>query len=113
MPDTLYDWAVASLPGTGQYDFARWLLIRRSITNPDELAHYLCHGPTDTSDEELIRVAGIRWATRIASRLRRDRSASTSTRSAATTPIDPAMCAHAFLAVTDHYGEEKGQPKER
>jgi SRSO17 transposase len=60
----LYDWAVASLPdtGTGQYGFTRWLLIRRSIANPDEVAYYLCHGPADTSDEELIRVAGTRWA---------------------------------------------------
>ena len=36
----LYDWAVASLPDTGTADhgFTRWLLIRRSITNPSELA---------------------------------------------------------------------------
>jgi hypothetical protein len=26
------------------------------------LAYYLCHGPTGTGDEELIRVAGTRWA---------------------------------------------------
>jgi SRSO17 transposase len=60
----LYDWAVASLPdtGTAQHGCTRWLLIRRSITKPDELAYYLCHGPAGTDDEELIRVAGTRWA---------------------------------------------------
>jgi SRSO17 transposase len=60
----LYDWALAELPdtGTAQHGHTRWLLIRRSITNPTELAYYLCHGPTGTSDEELIRVAGTRWA---------------------------------------------------
>jgi SRSO17 transposase len=62
--ERLYDWAVATLPDTGTADagFTRWLLIRRSITKPTEQAYYLCHGPTGTSDEELIRVAGIRWA---------------------------------------------------
>ncbi|HEY3034149.1 MAG TPA: IS701 family transposase, partial [Streptosporangiaceae bacterium] len=60
----LFDWAVASLPDTGSASegMARWLLIRRSAADPDELAFYLCHGPADTTDEELIRVAGARWA---------------------------------------------------
>jgi len=60
----LYDWALASLPdtGTAEHGYTRWLLIRRSISDPTELAYYLCYGPADTSDEELIRVAGARWA---------------------------------------------------
>jgi len=60
----MYDWAVASLPDTGTAadGFTRWLLIRRSITDPDRLAYYLCYGPSQTTDEELIRVAGARWA---------------------------------------------------
>ena len=60
----MYDWAVATLPDTGttEHDYTRWLLIRRSITKPTELAYYLCYGPADTTDEELIRVAGTRWA---------------------------------------------------
>lgn len=57
----LYDWALASLPeldaGRG-----RWLLIRRSISDPDELAFYLCAGPTDTTIDVLVRIAGARWA---------------------------------------------------
>ncbi|MEV4846739.1 IS701 family transposase [Micromonospora matsumotoense] len=57
----LYDWAVASLPGTVD-GYGHWLLIRRSITNPTDLAYYLCFGPTGTPDEDLIRVAGTRWA---------------------------------------------------
>ncbi len=60
----LYDWALASLPDTGTADhgYTRWLLIRRSITNPTELAYYLCYGPQATTDDHLIRVAGTRWA---------------------------------------------------
>lgn len=60
----MYDWAVATLPdtGTAEHGHTRWLLVRRSITKPTELAYYLCYGPDDTDDEELIRVAGTRWA---------------------------------------------------
>ncbi|MET7951636.1 IS701 family transposase [Micromonospora sp. NPDC005324] len=57
----LYDWAVASLPDTVD-GYGHWLLIRRSITNPTDLAYYLCFGPADTQDEQLTRVAGTRWA---------------------------------------------------
>ncbi|MET7402817.1 hypothetical protein ABZS66_55990 [Dactylosporangium sp. NPDC005572] len=60
----VYDWAVATLPdaGTAEHGHTRWLLIRRSVTKPTELAYYLCYGPADTGDEELIRGAGTRWA---------------------------------------------------
>jgi hypothetical protein len=29
---------------------------------PSKLAYYLCYGPQSTTDEQLIRVAGTRWA---------------------------------------------------
>jgi hypothetical protein len=35
---------------------------RRGIGDPTELAYYLAYGPKETSAEELIRVAGRRWA---------------------------------------------------
>ena len=65
----LYDWAVASLhchQDTTPPGWSRWLLVRRSLT-PNakgelELAYYLCCAPAATTDEELIRVAGSRWA---------------------------------------------------
>ncbi|GAA2533702.1 IS701 family transposase [Pilimelia columellifera] len=62
--ERLYDWATATLPdtGTAEHGHTRWLLVRRSITNPTDLAYYLCYGPTDTTDEQLITVAGSRWA---------------------------------------------------
>jgi SRSO17 transposase len=60
----LYDWAMATLPivrepGEG---FERWLLIRRDITDPGELAYYLCFGPAGTTIDHLVRIAGARWA---------------------------------------------------
>lgn len=65
----LFDWAVASLPvydDTTPPGWRRWLLIRRSLTanrrGEHELAYYLCCAPTGTTDDDLIRVAGSRWA---------------------------------------------------
>ena len=60
----LYDWAAATLPpDPDRYsDLSWWLLIRRSTTDPDDRAFHLCFGPTGTPDDELVRVAGSRWA---------------------------------------------------
>lgn len=65
----LSDWAVASLPTypwTTAAGWNRWLLARRALTPNSkgefEIAYYLCCAPTGTSDDELIRVAGARWA---------------------------------------------------
>ena len=57
----LYHWARAAirpLEDTRSY----WLLVRRSLTDPDDLAYYLSHGPERTPLRELVRVAGARWA---------------------------------------------------
>lgn len=57
----LYHWARAAirpLEDTRSY----WLLVRRSLSDPEDLAYYLCHGPEATALRELVRVAGARWA---------------------------------------------------
>src|SRR5512139_1149995 len=59
----LHHWAMASLPGhEDRHDASRWLLVRRSLSDPEELAFYLCSGPDDTTIETLVRIAGRRWA---------------------------------------------------
>jgi SRSO17 transposase len=58
----LYDWAMAGLPDLDDTGRSRWVLIRRSITDPDDLAFYLCAGPAGTTITTLVRVAGARWA---------------------------------------------------
>ncbi len=65
----IFDWAVAALPcyeDTTPPGWSRWLLVRRSLARNSkgelELAYYLCCAPAGTADEELIRVAGSRWA---------------------------------------------------
>jgi SRSO17 transposase len=64
----VYDWAAATLPGDGTEPpgWSRYLLVRRSLSRSakgeQERAYYLCAAPAGTGDEELIRVAGARWA---------------------------------------------------
>jgi SRSO17 transposase len=63
--ERLYDWARVALPESEAYcerlRAGRWLLMRRSIAKPEEIAYYLCYGPARTSLHELIRIAGRRW----------------------------------------------------
>lgn len=56
-----YDWArlpvrVEWTPGRGH-----WLLARRSISDPTEIAYYVCYGPRATRLLDLAKVAGSRW----------------------------------------------------
>jgi SRSO17 transposase len=61
----LYDWACVALPESGMYRegllAGRWLLMRRSIVEPEKIDYYLCYGPAQTNVNELIRIAGRRW----------------------------------------------------
>lgn len=58
----VYDWARAELFRLPDPGWNHWLLVRRSISDPKDLAYYVCFGPADTSLEDLVRVAGTRWA---------------------------------------------------
>ncbi|MFC4505138.1 MULTISPECIES: IS701 family transposase [Streptomyces] len=60
----VYDWAAARLPTIEGSDPAhcRWVLARRSLARPEEIAYYLAFAPADTTVSELVRVAGARWA---------------------------------------------------
>jgi SRSO17 transposase len=59
--ERLYDWALLPL---GEVDEARqrWLLFRRSMSDPTDLAYYVVSGPKKTRIEEMVKVAGTRWA---------------------------------------------------
>ena len=58
----MYDWALLPLLAPESPAAGRWLLVRRSIDDPAELAYYMAYGPRETPAQELIRVAGRRWA---------------------------------------------------
>jgi SRSO17 transposase len=58
----VYDWAVSRTNSPEPNEYARWLLIRRSVSDPTEVAYFACGGPPGTTLAELVRVAGARWA---------------------------------------------------
>ena len=57
-----YDWAATRLNGPEPGKAWRWLLIRRGVADPTEVADFACGGPPRTALGELVRVAGTRWA---------------------------------------------------
>ncbi len=58
----VYDWAVVDIRPLREAGRGHWLLARRSITDPEQIAYYICYGPADTPLAELVRVAGSRWS---------------------------------------------------
>lgn len=57
----VYDWMCFDLNHFTTEGFARFMLIRKSKTNPEDLQAYLCYAPEDTPVEKLVRTAGLRW----------------------------------------------------
>lgn len=58
----LYDWACVQVPYASAAGTAHWLLARRSLSDPTEVAYYRVFAPTATPVAEMVRVAGMRWA---------------------------------------------------
>jgi SRSO17 transposase len=62
----LYDWLRLPLNPPLQEDFQRWLLVRRSIEDPEDLSAYTVFCAQNTALEALAKVAGSRWRVEIA-----------------------------------------------
>ncbi len=58
----VYDWAKARLPYESTQGWAQWLVVRRSVSQPEKLAYYRAYGPEEATVEELAKVAGSRWS---------------------------------------------------
>ncbi|WSL71938.1 IS701 family transposase [Streptomyces sp. NBC_01723] len=63
----VYDRAAAELPANLVFDpdpppHHRWVMARRSLSYPEEVAYYLAYAPVGVEIAELARVAGSRWA---------------------------------------------------
>jgi SRSO17 transposase len=56
-----YEWAAVETNSLHQ-DWTRWLLVRRSVEDPQERAYYRVFAPVGTRLEEMVAVAGKRWA---------------------------------------------------
>ncbi len=90
-----YSWVrvpirIAWSPGRGH-----WLLARRSLSDPTEIAYYICAGPRRATLTELAAVAGSRWRVEESFQQARTRPASIGIRCAPTgpgTPTPPCRC---------------------
>lgn len=60
--ERLYDWCCLCLPYEAATGMAHWLLARRNRSDATELAYFRVFGPATVSLEEVVRVAGMRWA---------------------------------------------------
>jgi SRSO17 transposase len=111
----VYDWAqvpIRALPAAG-WDY--WLLVRRSIADPTELAYYVCFCPAETPLAELVRVAGTRWAIEESFESAKGEVGldhyEVRRWAGWYRHITLALLAHAFLTVTRTQAAEKGEPK--
>ncbi len=64
--ERLYEWALLPLfrlqLSEEERYWGHWLLVRRNVEDPEELAYYVVFAPKEsTTLEELVRVAGTRW----------------------------------------------------
>jgi SRSO17 transposase len=60
--ERLFDWARVRLVRLQQPPWEHWLLVRRSIADPADLAYFVVFGPATARLIDLARVAGRRWS---------------------------------------------------
>jgi SRSO17 transposase len=111
----IYDWGqvpIRALPASG---WEYWLLVRRSLADPTDLAYYVCFCPAGTVLVDLVRVAGTRWAIEECFERAKD-DVGLDQYEVRRWPgwyrhITLALLAHAYLTVTRRRAE-KGAPKQ-
>jgi SRSO17 transposase len=57
----LYDWAAIRIERLLPEGTGFWLLARRSISDPTQVAYYYVFGPASTTLDDMVEVAGKRW----------------------------------------------------
>jgi SRSO17 transposase len=99
----VYDWARVPVRPLHAPARGHWVLARRRISD-GELAYYICYGPARTTLNELISVAGSRWAIEECFQAAKNEAGldhyQARTYSAWYRHITLAMTAHAYLAAT-------------
>ncbi|WP_433192200.1 IS701 family transposase [Nocardia sp. CA-107356] len=101
-----YDFAWATLPSFGDLPagFVRTLLARRSLDDPTDIAYYLCFHPDTVTREQIVTVAGARWAVEECFQAAKDQCGLDHYQVRKWDPwyrhITLATLAHTFLAVT-------------
>ena len=57
-----YAWAWLAINSDLGPKWRRWLLVRRSLDDPEDLAYYIAAGPSRTTLTRLAKTAGARWS---------------------------------------------------
>jgi SRSO17 transposase len=57
-----YDWLRLEVSAPRQMGWKRWLVVRRSCSDPTEVTAYVAFAPAEKTLAEQVRVAGTRWA---------------------------------------------------
>ena len=57
----LFDWACVPILHRWQADGQHWLLLRRNVSDPQDLAYYFVFGPPATTLHEMVQAGGARW----------------------------------------------------
>jgi SRSO17 transposase len=57
----LFDWQRVPLSDPPMAGWRRWLLVRRSLSDPSDLTTFVCFAPAPTSLATLVEIAGSRW----------------------------------------------------
>ena len=120
----LYDWTRVALErltwlGEDEVRWEHWILARRSIEKPEELAYYVVFCPLNTSLQELVGVAGRRWTIEESFEITKDEVGLDGYEVRRWTGwyrhITLAMLAQAYLAVTRYYAAkaERAERKKR
>jgi len=60
-----YDWVRLPLAAPLVAGWQRWVLLRRSVSDPTAITAYVCFAPAGTTLADLVRVAGTRWTVEI------------------------------------------------
>jgi hypothetical protein len=59
--ERLFDWARLPVVQAGTVDGRHWLVVRRCLDDPHELAYYLVWAPADTPLPIMVQAIGARW----------------------------------------------------
>ncbi len=58
----IFDWARVEVRPWHRGDRRHWAIARRSVSRPQEISYYIAYCPADTTLDQVIHVAGARWA---------------------------------------------------
>ena len=98
----IYEWKVITIDQPSDVSFERCLLIRRSISSPDEIKAFICFYPRGTLLKKIVEIAGIRWTIERSFQESKDEIGldqyEVRSYSGWYKHITLAMCAHAILA---------------